>query len=132
MLLYKIVTDERLHFSKENAINMFIIASIYQASRQMVNGASAAISTYGACLNPAIAVGITLFSLIGNAGDTFKWFWIYWAMPFVGSILALLFYRFVYVKTQNMVANSHEGKQVDGEEELIATEEIDILAPREE
>lgn len=132
VLLYKIVTDERLHFSKENAINMFVIASIYQSSRQIVNGTTIAISTYGACLNPAIAVGITLFSMIGNAGETFKWFWIYWGMPFAGSALALLFYRFVYVKTQNMVANSHDGKLADGEEEHIAAEEVDILAPRED
>ena len=132
VLLYKIVTDERLHFSKENSINMFVIAAIYQSSRQMVNGATAGISTYGACLNPAIAVGISLFSMLGNAGETFKWFWIYWFLPFAGSALALLFYRYVYVKTQNMVANSHDGKLADGEEEHLAEEEVDILAPKDD
>ena len=75
----------------------------------MVNGATAFISTYGACLNPAIAVGISIFSMFKNAGATFSWFWIYWFLPFAGSFLALLFYRFVYVKTQNMVASSHNG-----------------------
>ena len=120
VLLYKIVTDERLHFSKENSINMFVIAAIYQSARQMVNGTitytinpitgvSEGTGTYGACLNPAIAVGISLFSMFKWAGQTFSWFWIYWLLPFAGSFLALLFYRFVYVKTQNMVASSHNG-----------------------
>merc|ERR1712167_161202 len=103
VLLFKIVTDERLQFSKENAINCFIIASSYVAARQIVNGTSNAeivltfgdwpyitfetfkggsISTYGACMNPAIAVGITLCSIMEHAGETMKWFWIYWLMPF--------------------------------------------------
>lgn len=33
VLFFKIMTDERLHFSKENAINCFVIASAYVASR---------------------------------------------------------------------------------------------------
>lgn len=128
VLLYKIVTDERLHFSKENSINMFVIAAIYQTSRQIVNGASSDISTFGAVLNPAIAVGISLFSVFKDAGSTFTYFWIYWFLPFAGSILALLFYKFVYVKTQNMVlndsANVEEAHHADGEE-------IDILQPKD-
>ena len=78
VLLYKIVTDERLHFSKENSINMFVIAAIYQSARQMVNGTTTytfndlgelvGTSTYGACLNPAIAIGISLFSMFKHAG----------------------------------------------------------------
>lgn len=125
VLLFKIVTDERLQFSKENAINCFIIASSYVAARQIVNGTSNAwitlcwgdkpfiicdnafkggsISTYGACMNPAIAVGITLCSIMEHAGETMKWFWIYWLMPFAGSVICILFYRFIYMKTQLMI-----------------------------
>jgi glycerol uptake facilitator-like aquaporin len=66
VLFFKIMTDERLHFSKENAINCFVIASAYVASRQIVNSGGAGISTYGACLNPAIAVGISLGAAIQN------------------------------------------------------------------
>lgn len=105
VLFFKIVTDERLHFSKENAINCFIMSASYCASRSIVNGESilGGISTYGACLNPAIAFGITMCTIINDAGNTMKWFWIYWLMPFVGSILSIIFYRFVYMKTQLMV-----------------------------
>lgn len=123
VLLYKIVTDERLHFSKENSINMFVIAAIYQTSRQIVNGDTDAVSTYGAVLNPAIAVGITLFSVFNDAGTTFTYFWIYWFLPLGGSMLALLFYRFVYVKTQNMVLQDDK----HNEEERIEPDDVDIM-----
>ena len=104
VLFFKIVTDERLHFSKEPTINCFIIACSYVASRSIVNGAKLnIISTYGACLNPAVAIGISLNSVINWPGDTFAWFWIYWLLPFVGSILSIIFYRFVYMKTQLMI-----------------------------
>jgi len=110
VLFFKIVTDERLKFSNENAINCFIIAAAYTSSRSIVNGVSFSVSTYGACLNPAIAVGVTLNSLITWPGDSLKWFWIYWLLPFAGSILSIIFYRFVYMKTQLMVMNDAEHK----------------------
>lgn len=114
VLFFKIVTDDRLKFSNENAINCFIIASAYVSSRAIVNGSTPKISTYGACLNPAVAVGITLNSVMTNAGETFKWFWLYWLMPLVGSVIAILFYRFVYMKTQLMVMNDAEHRDDDG------------------
>ena len=127
VLLYKIVTDERLHFSKENTINMFVIAAIYQTSRQIVNGATNSVSTFGAVLNPAIAVGVTLFSMFKEPGDTFKYFWIYWFLPLGGSFLALLFYRFVYVKTQNMVLSDNS----PADDDQIEYDDVDILKPRD-
>jgi glycerol uptake facilitator-like aquaporin len=114
VLFFKIVTDERLYFSKENAINCFIIACAYVASRSIVNGANSTISTFGACLNPAVAVGVTFVSVIDDPGTTFKWFWLYWLLPFGGSILAIIFYRFVYLKTQLMIMKDeavNEGDQ---------------------
>ena len=114
VLLFKIVTDERLYFSKENAINCFIIASAYVAARTIVNGASPGISTFGACLNPAVAVGVTLVSVMQDPGTIFKWFWLYWLLPFGGSICAIIYYRFVYLKTQLMIMKDeavHEEEQ---------------------
>lgn len=106
VLFFKIVTDERLYFSRENAINCFIIASSYVTSRTIVNGYyPKGISTYGACLNPAVAVGISLVSVMKDAGTTFKWFWIYWLMPLAGTLVCIFFYRFVYLKTSLMIMN---------------------------
>jgi len=111
------VTDERLHFSNIEALNCFIISASYVASRSIVNGASGAISSYGACLNPAIAVGISLNSIISNPGDSLKWFWLYWLLPFCGSILAIIFYRFVYMKTQLMVQKDQQENAVENAED---------------
>lgn len=129
MLFFKIVTDERLHFSKEPAINCFIIAASYVSARSITNGTAYAtcitvagtttctpgISTFGACLNPAIAVGITLVSLMNMPGDSLKWFWLYWLLPFAGSLLAIVFYRFVYMKTQLMVMKDQQEEKEEDE-----------------
>ncbi|MFO0005940.1 MAG: aquaporin, partial [bacterium] len=99
VIFYMIVTDERLYFSKESIINCLIIASSYVAARSIVEG-SGSISTFGACLNPAVAVGISLVSLLSDPGSTFAWFWIYYFMPLAGSLIAVVFFRLVYLKTQ--------------------------------
>jgi glycerol uptake facilitator-like aquaporin len=57
------------------------------------------VSTYGACLNPAIALGIFLTSLFFTPGKALKWIWLYPVMPFAGAILAVIFYELVYKKT---------------------------------
>jgi len=101
---YLMQTDERMHYSKEPSINCFIISSSYNAARAIFNGVGNRVTTpYGACLNPAIAVGITLCSIISTGPKVFKWFWLYPVMPFAGSIMAWAFYEFVYKKTQMML-----------------------------
>lgn len=97
-------TDEKMFFSREKAINCFIIASSYIAARAMFNGTSGAvnsISEFGACLNPAIALGL-IFGAVFNGSygtNAFTTLWLYPVCPFGGSVLALLFYEFVYKKT---------------------------------
>jgi hypothetical protein len=107
VIFYMIVTDERLYFSKESIINCLIIASSYVAARSIVEG-SGSISTFGACLNPAVAVGISLVSLLSDPGSTFAWFWIYYFMPLAGSLIAVVFFRLVYLKTQLMIEKDSE------------------------
>lgn len=101
---YLMQTDERMHYSKEPAINCFIISSSYNAARAIFNGVNGSVTfPYGACLNPAIAVGITLTSIINNGGKAFTYVWIYPVMPFAGAIGAWAFYEFIYKKTQMML-----------------------------
>jgi hypothetical protein len=74
VIFFKLCTDETLYFSKEQAINCLIIASSYIASRAYFGGnalpsfGGMGVSTYGACLNPAIALGITLTSIFWTPG----------------------------------------------------------------
>jgi glycerol uptake facilitator-like aquaporin len=121
VFFFKIATDERLHFSKENAMNCFIIAAAYTASRRIVNGTGILISTYGAVLNPAIAFGITFASVFPYPGTTLKWIWIFCGLPFAGSIIAIIFYRFIYLKTQLMIM-----KDEVREEEAIGETDVKI------
>ena len=102
------MTDEKMLFSRERAINCFIIASSYIAARAILNGDTGAVyaaSSYGACLNPAIALGIFFGSLCnGQYGwNAFTTIWIYPVLPFAGSMLSLLFYEFFYKKTQDIL-----------------------------
>ena len=125
-------TEEKMLFSNERAINCFIIASSYVAARAIFYGSIPAItmadpldpdtiilvgggvSTYGACLNPGIAMGISVAALFGKfPKEALKWFWLYGLLPFIGAILALIFYEFVYKKTQEML--NHDDDQVDDE-----------------
>lgn len=121
VLFFKIMTDERLHFSKENAVNCFVIASAYVASRQIVNGVGRGISSYGACLNPAIAIGISLGAAIQDPVGAFVWFWLFWLLPLGGSILAIIFYRLVYLKTQLMIMKDEVHEEDQNLDDIAAT-----------
>jgi hypothetical protein len=80
VIFFKLCTDETLYFSKEQAINCLIIAASYIASRDFFGGGITnhfvnplnpnpyGVSTYGACLNPAMALGIFLTSLFFHPG----------------------------------------------------------------
>jgi glycerol uptake facilitator-like aquaporin len=106
VIFFMMMTDETMLFSREKAINCFIIACGYISARAMFNGTRSVnyfqrISLLGSCLNPGIALGIFFAALLdGSYGwDAFSSLWIYVCMPFVGSLISLLFYEFIYKKT---------------------------------
>jgi hypothetical protein len=83
------------------------MSSAYVAARLMAGGCFVAhitgyktddptviINYVGPLLNPALAFGQIVFSW------TWTWWFIYPIMPFVGSAAALIFYEFVFVKSQ--------------------------------
>lgn len=67
-------TDQKLLFSEEPAINCFILASAYVGSRTMFFGNEPGFdiagthiggaTSFGAVMNPAIAIGIQMSSLL--------------------------------------------------------------------
>jgi glycerol uptake facilitator-like aquaporin len=79
--------------SKEKAISCFIIAAAYVGSRSMFAAYNLTLS--GVVLNPAIGLGANI--VMGAQG--LKYIWLYAAVPFGGSILAILFHELVYKKT---------------------------------
>ena len=123
---YLMQTDERMHYSKEPAINCFIISSSYNAARAIFNGVSSGVTTpYGACLNPAIAVGITLGSLISTGGKAFTYFWIYPVMPFAGAMGAWAFYEFIYKKTQMMLDHTRAEHDEEVQDDIMKASDED-------
>jgi len=119
VIFFKLCTDETLYFSKEQAINCFIIASSYIASRAFFGGdftnhllIGSGVTNYGACLNPAIALGIFLTSIFFAPGESLKWIWLYPVMPMAGAVLAVIFYELVYKKTQIML-NAHNADEAE-------------------
>lgn len=54
-------------------------------------------------MNPAIGIGTCFVQLFADGGDAFKWVWLYGAIPFIGSIVAVLFHEFVFKKTQEVL-----------------------------
>jgi glycerol uptake facilitator-like aquaporin len=93
-------TETKTTFSKMQAITCFIVAASYVGARAMVQGEALAPSTRaGPVLNPAIALGTTLIMLV-NQADKCGNFWLYVLLPFIGSVLAVLFHEFVFKKSQ--------------------------------
>ncbi len=123
---YLMQTDERMHYSKEPAINCFIISSSYNAARAIFNGVGGTVTyPYGACLNPAIAVGITLASLFNTGGKAFTYFWIYPVMPFAGAIGAWAFYEFIYKKTQMMLDHTRAEHDEEVQDDIMKASDED-------
>lgn len=125
VVFYMMQSDEKMHFSNEQSINCFIISSSYYAARAIFNGTNAVVSSpYGACCNPAIALGIDLTAFIDDAVASASWFWIYLAMPFAGSICAFLFFEFVFKKTQQMLGH-HEEEDIEDDVSKRVEEETE-------
>ena len=69
-------------------------------------------------MNPAMSLGIMLGSVwngvAGNRWSAFSDMWIYPIMPFAGAALSLLFFEFVYKKTQETLDEHDEKHHDDG------------------
>ena len=112
VFLFMTNTDEKLLFSNEKAINCFILAASYVGSRAMFFGNSRSVTTYGAVMNPAIAMGIQMSSLLSEGFDAWQAIYLYPVVPFAAAFLSVLFYELVYKKTQAFLA--HEDDRSDG------------------
>ena len=127
-------TDEKLAFSNEKAINCFILAASYVGARSMfagniiggksieievaghtVESVTVGATTYGAVMNPAIAIGIIMSSLFNEGFEAWKAIYLYPTVPFGAAFLSVLFYELVYKKTQAFLA--HEDDNSDGSSE---------------
>ena len=110
IFLFMLCTDKKTQYSNDKVINCFIMSSAYISARLMAGGCFVThlvgyqegpngvnIVTWnfvGPLLNPALAFGQMFFAW------SWSWWYIYPVMPFLGSAAALVFYEFVFVKSQ--------------------------------
>ena len=108
IFLFMLCTDKKTQFSKDKVINCLIISSAYVSARLMSGGKlvtrlmTTPSKLCGPLLNPALALGQMIISF------DFKYIWIYFLMPFGGAALALIFYEYVFVRSQEYLADDSE------------------------
>jgi len=103
-------TEEKTVISSIETIHCFVLAASYIAARGIVCGNAPVLCNYGACLNPAIAIGIFFSSWFNDFGEAWKYVWLYPVMPLIGCVGAIFFFEFIYKKTQVML-NDHDGEE---------------------
>jgi len=129
VFLFMLCTDKKTQFSEDKVINCFIIGAAYVASRLIAGGPMVTVlypgltkdedgninllSLIGArgvgpLLNPALAFGQMLLSW------DFSSILQYVVAPLGGSALALVFYEFVFVKSQEYLNADDEDTENDG------------------
>ena len=106
-------TDEKSQFSNEKAITCFILASAYVGARSIFYGDSASITSYGAVMNPATALGIQMAGLINQGLSSWNSIYLYPIIPFGSSFLAVLFYELVYKNTQAFLGHDSNDERSD-------------------
>jgi len=67
-----------------------------------------AVTTYGAVMNPAIALGICFSALFSEGFDAWEAIYLYPTVPFGAAFLSVLFYELIYKKTQAFLANDDD------------------------
>ena len=91
-------TGRETRFSNDHAIWTLIVAACY-GSVLYYNIEK----VFEGSMNPAYAFGVHMTMLMDHGDSMLKYLWVFIIFPFVGGILALLFYEFVYKKTQVIV-----------------------------
>lgn len=109
--LYLTQTEEKTKMSGDPAITTLIIATTYVA---VVGFGDLSGVVSGSPYNPAAAMGLA-FAIIfqGNLGTT-KHTWIFLLFSYVGSILAVVLFEFIY-KRAIIAVEEAEGEDEDDE-----------------
>ena len=105
--LYLTQTEEKTKLSKDPAITTLIIAASYVAALVMVSGPFKGLP----CLNPAIGFGASMQQVYDAGTEGWESSYVFLLMPFAGSVLAVIFFEFVYKKVFEAITESEE---VDG------------------
>jgi glycerol uptake facilitator-like aquaporin len=94
VFMYLTSTEEKTKFTKDAAIQTIILAGSYLGA-MLIAGVKLE-KLDASPVNPAIAIAFVFFH---PTGEGFASLLIFGTMSLIGSVLALVFFRFVYKKT---------------------------------
>jgi len=112
-------TDEKSQFSNEKAINCFVLACSYIGARTIFYGNAKTVTSFGAVMNPATAIGIQMSGLFSQGFSSWNSIYLYPTVPFASSFAAVLFFELVYKNTQAVLNGDNDEKSdSDGHQEM--------------
>ena len=117
VFMYLCSTDVKTKFTSDAAIQTIILAGSYLGA--MLLGGVKLADIRASPVNPAIAFGIILWNPTGaNGSSNWKNIYLFCGASFIGSFLALLFYKFIYQKTTETMEGMDEDEDERNEDEL--------------
>ena len=115
VFMYLSSTDKDTKFTDDAAIQTIILSGSYLGG-MLLGGAKIAILK-ASPVNPAIALCLILWNV---TKDNLRTCWVFILAPFLGSFLALLFFRFIYQKTtKEMAEEEDEVEEAERQEALL-------------
>ena len=118
--LYLTQTEEKTKMSGDPAITTLIIAATYTAVVSYSEGSLAQVMT-GSPFNPAAAMGIMWGIIFKGNLDLTDHTWLFLIFSYVGSILAVVLFEFIYKRAMNAV------EEVEGDDDDDERAEHDAL-----
>jgi glycerol uptake facilitator-like aquaporin len=96
VFMYLCSTEEKTKFTKDSVLQTMILSSSYLAA--MLLAGSKVEGLRVSPLNPAI--GVVYNILYKSTAQGWASIWVFGGLGFLGSFLALIFFKFIYQKTQ--------------------------------
>lgn len=107
VFMYLSSTEEKTKFTKDKAVQTIILAGSYLGA-MLIAGVKLQFLD-ASPVNPAIAIAIHFTNLA--EGSSWSSIWIFGGASFLGSFLSLMFFTFVYKKTQEVMEDIEDEEE---------------------
>lgn len=114
VFMYLSSTDEKTKFTKDAAIQTIILAGSYLGAMLLAGTKLAVLKA--SPVNPAIALAIIVTN---SSSENWRTFYVFVGTSFIGSFLALIFFRFIYKKTTETMDQMEDEDDETNDEALM-------------
>ena len=114
---YLTQTEPAYKLTGDAAITMMIISAAYVVAMTLSPPGGALWST--SSFNPAVAVAEITFSTFDGNVKQMSFTWIYFTMAWLGSLLAVFIFEFVFRRAQSAVEHVQEEEEVEDAEQAL-------------